>query len=442
MKPTFLLYNIGICFLGLATRLQEEGYEVYSYYDKDTLEGGKIPGKNMIECCSDPFKIMHEFKDNPKKLIILVDDNGEGCKWELIKKLGFPVVGVGSFNDIAEHDREMGNKIAGKVGLSRPKRTKFTDFEAAYNFLDSQDPETKYVVKFDGFDLGGGSFTYLAKDTEDMKTYLAWAKGCCEAKNVKADSFTLQEIIDGTEVDYEMWYDGSKFLDFVGVTFEEKKQHDLGAAEGCLGQVYFLVDPKESKYKTDFMDKLEPIISQNKVAPGSWAINNIVGEDGKPYYLEFTPRHGWDATISLWSLLVDAGHSLGDFYERLAYGTSFPDGYFPFDRVSCAVRIYSMGIGRANCDVAGRPLFFNESLKDNFYFYNISCDEQGQYVVTGNPVGVAVAVADSIEEARAKVYELVNPENKNILTPDMVYSESVGERATGDARKIKNMGWL
>jgi phosphoribosylamine-glycine ligase len=444
-KYKFLFINIGGDFLSIAQRIQDEGYETFSWYSKDANKGSGETGKGIIYLVDDKFDVIKQFQDKKDELIILIDDNSEGDLCDYLRHEGWMVIGSSHFGDTAEHERDLGNELAKKVGIPLPPTKVFSDFQSAKEFLNSfqgKFSDARFVFKGNGADLAGGSKTYVGKDIADTMWFLDWVERDQEIHGYHVETFELQLVIDGIEADFASWFDGEKFTGTAILDMEEKKMAGLGAAEGCLGQVITFLDASKSKYYKEYLSKLTPILS--KVGDiTEWAANNIIAEkDHKPYFLEWTPRFGWDAAFGELAILQDSGKSIAEFFIRIATKTGFPKGFFPYGKYSAAVRFYSESTGANSKDVKGKPIYWDKKIEKNLWFYSIRKREGDTYEITGNPIGVAVAVADTPEEAIAKVYEIVSPKNNFLTTPDIWYSEHIGERALTEIPKLKAWGWL
>lgn len=440
----FLLLNLDGDLLGLAMRLQREGYKTYSWYPPESSAHKNKTGKGIIELVEDFFDIINEYRDKKDQLIIIIDDNSQGDLCDYLQSEGWKVIGSSNTADTLEHDRGMGDKLAQKLGLEIPPNKTFTDFNSAQKYLkaiSSSDPETKLVFKADGVELAGGSKTYLSRNVDDMVRYLEWIERDQGEHNYQVSKFKIQTVIEGLEVDYSSWFNGEKFAPAVGVTYEHKRIHGLGAAQGCLGQVFCFGIPKDEPYFVKHMAGLSPFIKGTN--PSEWAINNIISEkDHDPYFLEFTPRFGWDCTVGEMALLEEAGHKLGEFFIMLAEKKPFPKGYFPYHRYAVSVRLYSEGIGAEGHEIKGKPIYWSPVVESNIWLYNARMSDQGDFTITDNPIGVVTATGDTLEEATRNVYELLSADADLINTPDIFYSEAIGEGVGEEIKRLKEWGLL
>jgi phosphoribosylamine-glycine ligase len=443
-KPKFLFLNQSGDFLSLAMRVQKEGCESFSWYSSDLLKGKGKAGKNLIPLVDDFFDVIEDFKEHKGDLIIMIDDNAKGDMCDYLRYEGWFVIGSSHFADKAEHDREFGTKLAKKIGLEIPPTYPFTDFPAGERFLmgfAKKYPDASFVFKADGMDLAGSSKTYVSKGIEDLLWFMNWVDKDREEHNYEVDKFELQLKIEGIEADFSSWWNGEQFVNNVNLDLEEKKFEGLGDAQGCLGQVISFEPAVKTKFFRDYLGNLAPILKQTGEI-NEWAANTIISEkNNKPYFLEWTPRFGWDSTMGELAILQDGGRKISEFFKTIVEHKPFANGFFPKGKYSCGVRLYSESTGKSGKDVCGKPLNIDPSIEDNLWFYSIKKSDEGNYEITDNPIGVAVAVADSVEEAISKVYHVIDPENKLLSTPDLFYSKTIGKRAVEECRKLGELGW-
>jgi len=440
MKKSFLLWNTDACMLGIAQRLEEEGYPTFSYYSTSSEKFAKGAGKGITNVVDDMYDVLFDFKDRKDDLIIIIDGNDRGDECDYLRSEGWHLIGSSHYTEEIEHERDEGDALAQEIGLNLPPSVSFTDFGKAIEYLKKLDDDIKLVFKGDGLDMAGSSFTYLANTVGEMIKQTNWVKQGADSGKYKIDKFSYHEVVDGIEVDFAGWFNGKSFVPAMFVDFEQKRIHGLGAAVGCLGQIETFLDATKEPYFMEYIAKLQPKLKGD--VANEWAINNIVDEkDGKCYFLEFTPRLGWDSTVGELALLKDAGKSIGEYFEMIAFQKPFPKDYFPFGRYSCSVRLYTGSTGHEYECIKGKPLFWDQKYNDNLWWYGIKqCDED--YEICGNPVGVAVACGDTPEEAMLKVYEIIDPRNNHIVIPDIFYSETIGEKVSDKIKELKSLGVL
>ena len=84
-------------------------------------------------------------------------------------------------------------------------------------------------------------------------------------------------------------------------------------------------------------------------------------------------------------------------------------------------------------DLKGSTLSWGEAAKSKRYFF----------ICVPTPAKVDGGHDDSIiEEAIKNVYELVDPKNGYLSTPDIMYNEYIGQRGIKELEKLKKLGWF
>ncbi len=446
MKPSYLFVNQYGYFQGIAQRVEAEGFDCYSWYSKEADKWFGRAGKNMINIVDDYHEVMDDFWDKKDDLVIIVDSNETGSEWDIARKSGYHVIGSSRLTQRAEHCREDGNQLAEHLGLNIPPHVVFDDFAKAKQHLlklKAKGYEDNLVFKGDGIDMAGGGFTYLSHSIDELIEFIDWVyKGQTDSEEgYKVDKFLFADIIKGLEMDCEILFNGKEPLRAMAMDFEQKRIHGLGEAQGCYGQIEYFLDPEKEPYYQKYFKKLLSEIKGDVAVP--WGINNIVQEGtNEPFFLEFTPRTGWDSTIGELMILQDAGHSIADFLHRWAYQEPFPKNYFPYRRYSCSVEIFSGTPGHKKKDIRYKPIFWDKKFEKNIWWYGINQRDDGGYQVTGNPIGCVSACGDTPDEARLKVYEILDPKNGHIKTPDIFYNENIGEGVTEEIKKLQDAGIL
>jgi phosphoribosylamine-glycine ligase len=358
---------------------------------------------------------------------------------DYLRSEGWHIIGSSHLTDKNEYDRAQGEELAKSLGLKIAPKVEFDDFGKAKKYLEKlkqKENNLKLVFKGDGIDLAGGAKTYLANTVEEMIKYFGWLEKKQQSGECKIEKFGFHQVIEGLEVDFAAWFNGERFAPSLFVDFEQKRIHGLGRAEGCLGNIIFFLDPKKQPYFNKYLSKLLPKIKGDVAT--EWSINNIIEKDThEPYFLEFTPRFGYDSMMGEFAILQDAGRSIGEFLINIAFRIPFPKGFFPYNRYSCAVRFYCEGVGAPSEDVKGKPVFWDKRIEDNLWWYSIKKSDDENYEITSNPVGVAVFVDSTVEGAIKKTYDIITPKKNYLVLPDIFYSETIGEKVPQFIKTLK-----
>jgi phosphoribosylamine-glycine ligase len=95
-----------------------------------------------------------------------------------------------------------------------------------------------FVFKPNGGQEQDTATTYVSKSSDDMLRYLDKL-----GTITKGVEFILQEVVNGTEVSVEGWFNGEDFY-FINGTLEEKKfmEGNKGPNTGCAGNLVWVFD--------------------------------------------------------------------------------------------------------------------------------------------------------------------------------------------------------
>lgn len=435
MKPTFLFVNCGGESLPLAIEVKNEGNKVYltrtpsNDPSRDEIGTGLLSKDEIID------DIWEVINNTPKEsLYIVVDDNAHGQQFDHLKNEGYKVIGGGSMAAKIEHDRSFGTKIMEKIGMSLPHTEVFDSLDKAIEYVKKQPEEKKMVFKPEGEAFAGSSYTYTSKNGSDLYLYMEWIKNEMSNHKISISKFLLQDFIEGVEADFEATFDGEKFMKgSVAIDIEKKKSGDgeKGEATGCMGQIEFYVE--KSRFFDKYMKPLEPLLKKHKFT-GPISVNCIFDEKGNAWPLEYTPRYGWDATISEVCILKKAGLEISDWLMAVADKKDFA---FPHNLVSCAIRVYSGSVGHSKKDVAGRYFSFHPKTKDYLYFYGASYQKEC-YIVEDNPPLVVSYADKSIKKSIEGAYKIV----EKVYVPDRYYRMEVGNNAAKVVKHLIKHNWI
>lgn len=241
-----------------------------------------------------------------------------------IRKHGTPVIGASRWTEELELDRRASMDVAKQIGLDVPEYHDFDSLKEGAAFLEgaagkasmwvmkphnNQDLDLTYVEKYPG--------ELLVKMQEELPERVGNGKF----------EYLLQKKIDGVELSTEAWFDGKKWL-HLNHTIEDKRlmNSNLGPAIGSQGNSVWMhagAGPWQG-----YFDKLTPMLQDADYA-GPIDINAIVTQD-KVYFLEFSPRFGYDALYCLLSLLDTP---LEKFFTPQLNG-SFHQGFASSQRIS------------------------------------------------------------------------------------------------------------
>ena len=242
--------------------------------------------------------------------LVLFDSTGHGELAEEISKVT-PVIGDSLLASRLEDDRLFGIEIMEQCGIEVPEYAVFDSPDVARQFIKER--PKRYVFK--PFAVEGEEqdcdTTYVSDGPDDLMKAIdsVW-------KDAHEASFLLQEVVDGTEISTEAYFDGSQFY-FHNHTLEEKKfmPGNFGPNTGCAGNLVWATNGPGRLFQHG-LGKLRPFLRDSGYR-GMIDLNTIVNEN-HVWGLEWTPRFGYDASASIFSLMEN---DLGEFLYRTATGS-------------------------------------------------------------------------------------------------------------------------
>jgi phosphoribosylamine-glycine ligase len=334
-------------------------------------------------------------------------------------KKGHKVIGASSITEDLELDRKKGIELAEKMGFAIPEMHTFKKLKDGAKFLESrkdlwvfkpqnnQDLDLTYVEKFPGELL-----------TKILEEYNQRIGDKCE--------FLLQKKINGAEVSTEVWIAGGPV--HMNQTIENKRlmDADLGPAIGSQSNTVWIKQDKEGPVMGPLV-KMAMYLAGNGYS-GPCDANCII-KGGVPYFLEWSPRFGWDALYCLLTLLKG---SITDFFEN-DFQSEFHAGYAASQRLS--IPPYPYGLSQLR-SLYAKDVSVLGKLKDYPMFWAQDVyDETGLKCAGADGIlGVVSGRGKSLEEAWGRVYNAI----KKIKVCSYVQYRTDGlERARKRIEKLK-----
>jgi len=308
--------------LPVAARLDREaGHKVVVYIhnerfqrcfdgmlDKTDLKGlSREVEKAHLVVFSMNKPVENEHDKSLQKLFGATGDGLFGSIADALRKQGKIVLGVSAWGEKAELARQAGSELATKIGLAIPETHKFQTLGEGAKFLKGR--RNLWVFKpFENQDL---DLTYLEQFPGELLLKLT---GEYKKRLPEKTAFILQEKIEGNEIDSEAWFNGSRWVCH-NHTVEDKHflTGNLGMHVGSMNNTVWMTGRKG--LLSDVFNRLAPYAKKNGHI-GPWNITTIVSnKDRKPYFLEHSPRMGWDALYCLLTLL---NSPLSAFFEYVS----------------------------------------------------------------------------------------------------------------------------
>lgn len=305
----FAFYSLEGSSLAFWSRLQDEGHGVLVYIKN---QQPKLNGDGIVRKTNNLSEWQAWGLRDPRTVFVF-DCTGAGDLADSLRKRGCLVLGGGKFMDRLEADRSWAESNAASLGITVPKHEVFSDIPAA--LARAKHLSGKWVFKTDKY--LEASTTYVAESSEQMVRYLEGL----HKRFGNGGKCLLQRCIPGIALSTAAWFNGRSFIGPFEGTIEHKKflNDDLGPNTGCsFNSVWMYEDDDPPIARALQWRALDSFFRHAQAPPGLYDINALIGdEDGEAYFLEFTPRFGYDSEPTAQKLLeVD----LGEFYYKLAAG--------------------------------------------------------------------------------------------------------------------------
>ena len=402
-------------------RLLEEGNDVDIWLQKAQY--------NKVLCGIIP-EVLTEKPDFSKYDLVIFDVTGSPKLAEQSLK-ETPTIGDGNTHCLLEDDRLFGIEVMEDVGINVPFYEAFDNIGEAKSFIKRTNK--RFVFKPSGDNQSTAS-TYVSKDAADLLRYLDKV-----SEESKGTEFILQEVVNGTEVSTEAYFNGSEFYLINGTLEEKKFMNDrLGPNTGCAGNLVWLYNTLNSPAVFRHgLEKMKDWLRQMNFR-GMIDLNSIVTE-GELYGLEWTPRFGYDASCALFNSI---NSMLGEFLGEIAIGAipSYNTGSNFVSSIRLSIPPYPTEIkGKHPEEVPIEGIEEDDCIKD-CYLYDCCLLDSDDLVTAGLSGFIAAPIAggDSIRESFGRVYNKV----EKIHVPDLQYRTDLEEMITTRFKRLELQGWL
>jgi hypothetical protein len=260
-------------------------------------------------------------------------------------------------------------------------------------------------------------------------------------------SCIIQEKIKGVAVSTAQWFNGRSFVGPVEATIEHKKawNDDLGPSTGCsFNLIYFYEEVEPSIVKALNWRKFEAVLRDAQASPGLYDINALLGEDdGAAYFLEFTPRLGYDSEITSQQAISD----LGGFLFNLALGKPV-DHFFDTSKLYGSIRLSIPPYPWENYDpkappkksCVGTPVWGVDGLWDgSFVAYGLSMGDDGLEVADpSGMVGLSASTGQSVDKIFERCVEYAKEE---LTVPGLQFRTDAAACVNKDLKAMKKLGY-
>ena len=359
----------------------------------------------------------------------LFDDNSLPREAEALRADGELVLGTAAIANRLEDDREFALETAKSLGFDVPLYEEFTDYDKGIAYLE-QHGEQAFAYKPD---KGDPTMTYvpLVKDdpgtaNQELQQYLQ------SLERGGAPKFVLQEMVQGVEVNTELWVkDGQPLLGLVDLEAKRRLVGDLGEHVGCAGDYLFALPVDHPLIAETAGRYLQWPTLQHYT--GSVDANVIFG-DGKTYFLENCFRFGYNAYATILQDL--AVLPVEDLFRMWVAGEDCADTMAGGFAASLSLTMSDPKMGT--------PILIPPELQDHTYLYRGYGDDTGLHMVDRwdevlcvTAYGETPDAAGSECQARAEAVNFPNKGYRLDLTASAIPTLPLAR-----LESLIEMGWL
>ncbi|MGB8841931.1 MAG: hypothetical protein WCC64_12785, partial [Aliidongia sp.] len=281
-----------------------------------TLSHNKLVGEGLIPKTDSWAYLLNWAREKARRSpTVMIFENTSMAKLaDEARGYGLHVIGNGSFCHKLEEKRLWGFKVAEEAGATLPPYEAFSTITDAMKFAGTLG-DTATFWKTDQY-LDADS-THGASNGEEMVAYLAGVRVAYGDRM----SCIIQKKMEGVPISTARWWNGRSWSGPWTGDIEHKKawNDELGPSTGCSFDAVWFYDDEPAIAKALGWDGLAEQFVKYEAPPGIYDMNAIAGEDGNAYFLEWTPRFGWDCTVTSFELLKG---ELGKFFWSLVTGTA------------------------------------------------------------------------------------------------------------------------
>jgi len=312
---------------------------------------------------------------------------------------------IGGGEQVAEYelDRAKGVELAKKAGFAIPPYQDFKSLKQAARFLHSSEgrKRERWYFKADGnLDL---DLTFDGTP-EQLIDYLVHK--IPKRLGTDAVNCILQEAVDGdvVELSREGWRGLDGKLTNPNSTLENKRLHsrDSGPRVGCAVSTVW----RDKNFEGVGHKQIQAAANYFSGYVGAVDVNFILTNDLSPWFLEWTCRFGYSALYLLLTFILKG--KIGNFFLN-PFQTVWQDG-FAASQVLSLYPFPPTANNRTDFLQMIEGNLINEPVdKKGMWWLDVYQDGMDNFRVGGSDglVGVAVAHAETMEEAIHKAYHLV-----------------------------------
>lgn len=415
----------------LAYKLTQEGCDV-KLFIQDKLE--KDCFENMVPKTNNWLR---ELTWVGKNGLIVFDDVGYGKIQDDLKKKGYLIIGGGIKGDQLELDREYGQKVLKKSGVTKNYfKTENFNVELAIKFVKKN--RGQWVIKNASHNT---VLSYVGKkeDGSDVLDILeSYRKQFGKSINV-----SLQKKVSGIEIAIGRFFNGKNWVGPSVINFEHKhfSNDDIGPLGGETGTLMWYEKDEQNKLFRRTLYKIKPYLE--KINYKGYIDVNCIVYKNKLYPLEVTSRFG-SATIETQEEIHISKWC--DFLFALAKGEDYSLKYKSGYAINVALTVPPFPYRTSDKTLASdgvRIHFENFTKKDwpHIHYEGVTKTKNGNLEVCGKAgyVLYITGIGRNIKQVRKNVYRII----EKTFIPKMFYRTDIGVRfEKKDKKLLRKWGWI
>ena len=358
-------------------------------------------------------------KDNAIDYAVVAPDDPLvlGCV-DALEEIGIPCFGPRANAAIIEGSKVFSKNLMKKYGIPTAGYEVFNSASDALAYLDTAPIPT--VIKADGLALGKG--VIIAFTREEAKDAV---RSIMEDKvfGKSGDNIVIEEFLEGPEVSVLSFTDGETVIPMISSQDHKRAgDGDTGLNTGGMGTVapnpYYTDDIARECMERIFLPTVNAMKAEGRTFKGCLYFGLMLTKQG-PKVIEYNCRFGDPETQVVLPLLKS---DLLTVMQATTNGTLKDTAVEFSDGSACCVIMASKGYPEAYDK--GFEMTIPADIKDSVFVAGAKLDGD-KLLTNGGRVLGATATADSLSEAIAKAYAMVD----KIKFDNAYFRKDIGQRA-------------
>ena len=340
-----------------------------------------------------------------------------GCV-DALEEKGIPCFGPRANAAIIEGSKVFSKNLMKKYGIPTAAYEVFTDMNAALTYLETAPIPT--VIKADGLALGKGVIIAMSRDEAKDAVRSMMAD---KVFGKSGDQIVIEEFLTGPEVSVLSFTDGKVVIPMIS-SMDHKRagDNDTGLNTGGMGTVapnpYYTDAIAAECMEKIFLPTIAAMNAEGRTFKGCLYFGLMLTPNG-PKVIEYNCRFGDPETQVVLPLLES---DLLTVMQATTNGTLAETEVKFAEKNACCVIMASKGYPTAY--EKGFEMTIPQAIWDHVYVAGAAIKEN-KLLTNGGRVLGATAVADTLENAIEKAYDMV----KTIHFENAYYRNDIGAKA-------------